>query len=461
MIRGSLRSLSDHPLVLVTAGSIAAAAAVGVAAGIGPKYGLGLALGLVFVAIAINDVAAGVALLAFLSIVDAQGRLAKPAGALLALSWVAMISARRLQRRMFFETHSLLAYAMLLFVVWTGLSALWAEDSGPVITAVLRFAPNMILVAIAFDALQRREQAVLVLATIVVASAIAGAIGVVNPPPSSGGIDDAERVASTIGDANELAAALVAGTALAAAFAMRRATPSILRLGAAGAVAVSLFATFLTLSRGGLIALAAAMVASVLFSGRWRKSVAGAALMVVVVTVGYFALFASLPARERVTNVGGGTGRVDLWTIGERMVSAHPLNGVGAGNFRVSSIHYLLRPGLTHRADYIVSTPLVAHNTYLQIAAEEGVPAAILFGAILLFSLVAVLRAARNFAAREELDMEILCRGLAVGLVGYLTAMLFISEMYSKILWMLIALGPALLALSRQNPIQAAASRRR
>ena len=67
----------------------------------------------------------------------------------------------------------------------------------------------------------------------------------------------------------------------------------------------------------------------------------------------YFSLFAALPARERVTDLSGGTGRTDLWTVGWRMVQDRPLLGVGVGNFQNASIHYLLRPGAIQRDDLI------------------------------------------------------------------------------------------------------------
>jgi hypothetical protein len=45
--------------------------------------------------------------------------------------------------------------------------------------------------------------------------------------------------------------------------------------------------------------------------------------------------------------------------------------------------------------------------------------------------------------------MEILARGLVVGLGGYLVTLMFISENYKKLLWILLALGPVLLAVAR------------
>jgi O-antigen ligase len=179
-----------------------------------------------------------------------------------------------------------------------------------------------------------------------------------------------------------------------------------------------------------------------------------AALLVLVVASGflYFTQVASLPARERVTNAGEGSGRTDLWTVGLRMVRAHPLDGVGVGNFPVVSADYVLQPGLIKRSELIFSTaPKVTHNTYLEILAEMGFPGLLLFLGIVGSSLLCVLRAARLWARRGAVGMEALARGVLLGLIGLLVADFFISEMYGKLLWTMLALGPVMFAIARRE----------
>ncbi len=55
-----------------------------------------------------------------------------------------------------------------------------------------------------------------------------------------------------------------------------------------------------------------------------------------------------------------------------RSVEANPAEGLGAGNFAVSSKHYLLEPGALARSDEIIDEPKVAHNSYLGVLAELG-----------------------------------------------------------------------------------------
>lgn len=445
--------LERHPLSLLALGVAALSAVAGVLAGLDPKYGLGFALGLAFLLVALSNVAVGVCLMGALAILDAQGVLgvAKPAGAVLALSWLAAIASRRIARGTFAENHALMSYGLILFAGWVAVSMLWAEDKAEAVTALTRYVPNILLIPIVFDAIQRRRQMRWLLATIVGSAALAAILGILQPPADPSVADQVGRAAGTFGDANQFAAALVAAMGIAGAFALARDIGAGWRLAAVGAAGICLLAVFLTLSRGGLVAIAAALATTILVGGRWRARALVAAALVLVVSVGYFAVFASLPARERVTNVGGGTGRVDLWTVGGRMLAAHPGVGVGAGNFPVASVHYLLRPGAIERADFIISTPKVAHNTYLQIAAELGIPVAALFVGLIGFSLRCSLSAARRFEREGDIGMELLARGAVVGTAGYLTAMLFISQMYSKLFWMLLALGPTMLALARAD----------
>jgi O-antigen ligase len=432
---------------------LAAAAALGLLAGMNQKLAIAAAIGIVFVVRVLDDLMLGVLLMTLLTFVDTlpSGAIspAKLVGALLVVSWLAHVFSHRHEKTLI-EERPLFAYLLLLFLGWIALSLLWAESAGDGLTAFTRYAPNVMLIPIVYTAVRSRDSVVRVLAVIAIGAALSAALGIVQPPADPGALGDPTRASGAAGDANELAAALVVGIAMASAFAINRGFSSAVRLVAAAAIPLCLVGLLLTLSRGGLLALGAALIAAVVFSGaRFRGRAVAMAIVVCSGALFYFSAVAPPEARDRVVEVGGGTGRIDLWTVGWRMVEAHPLNGVGAGNFPTSSVHYLLRPGVIQRDDFIITKPFVTHNTYLQVLSEMGVVGAAMFLAIIGFSLGAIMLAIREFRRQDDERLELLARGLLIGFIGWLTASFFISQMYSKLFWMLLALGPAMLAVAR------------
>ncbi len=443
----------DNPVPLFAAGLALAAALTGLLAGIDPRLALGAALGCAFVVLVLQDVAIGFCFMAFLASLDALPALgalsvAKVAGVLLGISWLAAIASERSEQ--LWERRPLLTYTIVLFLCWNALSLLWAEERGGVISAIVRYAPNALLIPIAFTAVRSEKHLRWVVGSVIGAALISAVLGVVGPAADPAAVDES-RAQGLAGGANELAAALVVGLVLSFGVIAAKRTGPGLRLVLSAGAGLSVLALMLSLSRGGLVALGAALVAAVVVGGRWRWRALTIAVCVASTVVVYFGLFASLPARERVTAVAGGTGRSDLWTVGFRMVEENPLVGVGAGNFPTSSIHYLLEPGALTTDEFIVSQPKVAHNTFLEILTDTGAVGLALFLGILLTSMWSMLRAARIFARHDARDLELLSRAVLVALTGYLVAGSFISANYSKLLWLLIALGPPMLALAQRR----------
>jgi O-antigen ligase len=434
---------------------------LGLGAGIDPRIALAAAIGLAFVVLVLADLTLGLCLFAVISFLDVLPSLggsllsfSKLVGFLLAISWLAKVSSTEESRKDFLAAHPTFSYVLALFLGWAALSLTWAERSSVGTTPLMRYALNLILFLIVYTAVRTSRQALWVIGAYVIGAGLAAGYGVLNPP---GDVPyyDVSRVAGTIGDPNELAAVLVGGTVLAAALAVILKRSPLARLACAGTSVVCLLAIFLTLSRGGLVALLFALGASIVVGGRWR---AMALLLTVVIGFSgfiYFGYYASHDAVARVTKVEGGTGRTDIWTVGWRMFQAHPVRGVGVGNFQTSSIHYLLAPGGIQRDEFIVDTPKVAHNTYLHVLTELGVVGLSLFLAIVSFALLCFLRAARAFGRLGDLSMEMMSRAVLVALFGVLAADFFISGMFSKQLWLLLGLGPALLGVARAREREA------
>jgi O-antigen ligase len=441
---------AELPGRLLAASLLASAFLVGIVAGFSPPLAIALTVGVVFLVIAMADLTAGICVFAVATFIDtvlpadAQGTLSVPKllGVVLVLSWLAIVTAGERDRRERIFSHPGFLLVLISFTAWAALSAAWAEDPGAALGAAGRYLPNAMLFLIVFAGVRTREQLIWVVGSLVVGAFLSAVYGMVSPAP-----DDPGRV--SIGNANETAASLVMGGTLAAALAITARTRPALRVASAIAVPLCVYAVFLTLSRGGLIALAASLVAAVVVAHRHRAAVLTAAAFAVLGAVLYFGVFASSEARDRVLETQGGTGRTDIWKVGWRMVEAEPLRGVGAGNFPTSSIHYLLEPGSILRDDFIVDNPKVAHNTYLNVLAELGVVGLGLFLAIVGFALGCAGRAIGVAARAGDRQVEVLARAMIVVLVGLLAADFFGSREYSKQFWLLLALCPVLLEVSR------------
>jgi O-antigen ligase len=441
---------------------LALAACFGVLAGVDPKFAVAGAIGVVFFGATLVNVTFGLCLFTLVAFIDVLpdpgGSLfsfAKIAGALLAVSWAATSAVRGRRDRGFVSNHPYASYAIALFLAWGALSMLWAEQSSTVASTLPRYALNLILFLIVYAAVGNRRQALLVISAYIAGATLAGAVAIAAPRGWSGAGNDVARATGTIGDANELAAALIPGFIMSLVLVVVLKRAPLARLAAAGAATICIVGLFFTVSRGGLVGLAVALVAAVFVSGRWRPIAVVASVSVALLTVGYFSFVAPAQERTRVTEAQGGTGRTEIWKIGMRMVKAHPVRGVGLGNFQNSSVHYLLQPGEIRRSDFFVDQPHVAHNTFLQVLAELGIPGLALFLAIIAFSMSSALRAAWAFERAGDLRMELVARGLLVSVSGLLASDFFLSANYSKQLWLLLGLGPALLVIARREPAEA------
>ena len=429
------------------------AVVVGLIAGLNPALAIAAALSLGFILLLLADLAVGIVaftVLSFVALVPSGvgpiGSFVKVAGLLLLLSWLATVARSDRPVPNLFAAHPALSGSLVFFCSWVALSAVWAEDPGAAVTDFTRYALNGVLLVIVFSAVRERRHAVWVVAAFVAGTAVSAAYGLIVPPPAD--TLEADRLSGTLGNANELASILVAGAALSAGlFACLKGSPA-LRLLVASTGIFCAASVALTQSRTGLVAAAIALLAAIVLAQRHRGRMGFLVLLVALGGFGYFTAVAPVEVRERISDPGNGTGRTDLWTVGRRMVEAEPATGVGAGNFKIASIHYLLEPGALERDDFIVDTPKVAHNMYLEVLAEMGPVGLVAFMSILIGCAFLAGRAIGKFARAGDREMEALSRALLVALIALLVAAFFNSGQFQKSLWLLLGLCPAMYALA-------------
>jgi hypothetical protein len=264
------------------------------------------------------------------------------------------------------------------------LSLAVATDRVSTIKEIIKWCEVLAVVAAA-AVLLRRPGAVRVVVWAMIGAGVAEALlGYVQWALSANAAQVAEagRIFGTFGQPNPYAGYLNLSLPLALAL-VAFARDARERWLAAGAAVLVLGAEALSASRGGLIGLAAALV--VIAAVGLRRERIAAILVGAGVIIGALALFTPLIPRRltdlvlhplRLDNVSPNAAitsanfstmqRLAYWIAGLNMFAAHPILGVGAGNYDAAYARYAPNLGLWPE-------PLGhAHNYYINTAAETG-----------------------------------------------------------------------------------------
>jgi O-antigen ligase len=383
-------------------------------------------------------------------------------GVLIGLGWIGAVLGRRGQIAGLVE-HRRTILALIVFCAWLSLTVAWAPHPGPAGTEASYWWIAALAFAVALTAPASPRALTRLALAFVAGSVISVAIGVL-----TGSLATAQTAISQTaiqgrftgggGDPNVQAAGFVAAMFLIIGLLglYRRKAHRVALVIAFVLVTVGFLATE---SRGGLIALVVGVGVALFIAPRHRGRILALAGVMLAAIIG---LGAAQPgAIARITDLGGGSsGRSDLWRVGWQVFKAHPLAGVGIGNFQVVESHYTLAPGAITRIQYLVDVPHLVHNTYLQLLAETGIIGLGLYLLVLTCCVRATWSAVRRFESigwRREAD---LARAVLMGVVGMSVALFFISYGDDVRLWVLLAMGPALATFAaravRQAPPPAA-----
>lgn len=421
------------PLILVPALlAVVGGAAVGLAPGLAGPFLVGL-LALVVVLtrleIALSLVVAASVFEDYLAILDPWAT--KVLTALAVGSWLVRRARGRLHsgpRTKALAAAGLLAVALLASTVVKG-----APDGGDVL---LRWAGFLTLFLVLVDTMRAGRLDPFTLARVYVgSSAVAAGAGILS---YTLGLD--RRVSGPIGDPNDFAFFLLAALPLGLAVRRPGWRPGAWDV-ATVLIAIALLGTF---SRGALVGLVVMLLVAVLVRQVSLQQMTGllGALLVLAALVG--ALFPdlvteSLTAKEAVAyqNVAE---RLQLWEAAGEMVLDAPLLGQGPGSFGVEHERWLEQLPVSATSDLDV-----AHQTYLEIAAEVGLVGLAAFVAMLVAGMRGAWRAWRR-------DRSGLASAVFSALVATTTAAFFVSEQFFLPLWLLVALGAVLLVDEPPEP---------
>jgi O-antigen ligase len=242
----------------------------------------------------------------------------------------------------------------------------------------------------------------------------------------------ATRIVGTgmYGDPNDLVTSLLIVVPFLFSAVLSAGSGVVLRIAGLAALGSLGYAFQLAQSRGGFLALAALV-------GAYAYRRVGRVATVIVLAVVVVAGLAVGPSR--IQNIdsqeASAQGRIEAWAAGLQMVKAHPILGVGYGEFS----KYHVR---------------VAHNSFVHVLAELGFVGGFLFIGVFYWHFASTSRT-RNMAGAAT---STLARDLFASGVGIVTAGAFLSLQYVPILFVPAVLGAARVAIERQPDMPEPAS---
>jgi len=158
-----------------------------------------------------------------------------------------------------------------------------------------------------------------------------------------------------------------------------------------GSLAITSVAFLMAASRGGFVGLAIGLFFLMFRSGRGVR-----ALVLIGLLIAPLLVLVPNTSIQRIFHPGTGDdeavdARHITWAAGLRMIEAHPIGGIGLNQFRNLVLNY---EGID---DKINGQPVrsLAHNTYIEVAAELGIPGLLAYLALIWSGFRALTRAAR------------------------------------------------------------------
>ena len=255
-------------------------------------------------------------------------------------------------------------------------------------------------------------------------------------------------------DGNDLATLIATAMPLGLYFVLAQRRPLLRVLAVAGLVVLAV-GLIRSGSRGGFLAFLG-VTAFVLLGFTTVPARARLAGLVAILAVAaasasdqYWTQMQTIVHPNQDYNTTSEAGRVRIWTRGLGYMAGRPMLGVGISNFQVaegtiSPLARLQERGIGVRWG-------AAHNVFIQVGAELGLPGLILFVAWFASAFLALRRLARQSRKGSDsaTDAPRLAQSLMAALVGFVVGGCFLSLAYSDMLYTLAALAVGLQKVSR------------
>lgn len=206
-----------------------------------------------------------------------------------------------------------------------------------------------------------------------------------------------------------------------------------------GVMSALIYGVYMTGSRGTILGVVGIIGVYFLITKAGTKLILFAMISAPLVAT-LLASFGGMSSSESSAN-----GRLDAWYVGVHMLMSHPIFGIGMGNF-------------------IEEHSLVAHNSYIHIAAELGFIGYSIWGSVLIVTMLASFLLMKKYQTLEKADAtdeekanylaELkVNKTLFFSMVGFMITAFFLSRSYSILLFVFLGLQTAsFLRVFKLNP---------
>lgn len=331
---------------------------------------------------------------------------------------------------------------ILAFAMLTAPISIWPGGSSEFI--IQGYAKNIVFVYLLVQGARKEFST-----RLIVGALITGCVLIVislltgfGPEVSVDAREDRINVAGTY-DVNDLALLFV--VALPFAFFMLKDSTKFQRLLLLAAIALMIIGIIKSASRGGFLGLMVISVFLLLRSSKQARKYAmmailgGAIMFTIAAPAAYWARIGTIFSLQNDYNMNLQTGRMMVWQNGLKMIATYPITGVGINSFNIAHAEF--------SGTKINISP---HNSFLQIAAELGIPGIILFLLIIISSIIAA-RRVRRLTRQEKIPQEFwwLAAAIEVSFIGFIVSASLLTHAYSPIFCFLTGISASLVARYR------------
>jgi probable O-glycosylation ligase (exosortase A-associated) len=214
----------------------------------------------------------------------------------------------------------------------------------------------------------------------------------------------------------------------------------ILRRAAFAMVPLTAMTVMFTHSRGAFVTLAITLFVLIWRSrNRLTGMVAGGLMAAAFLGMAPKAYFDRLKTIIEYEDDGSAMGRIDAWVVAGNMIQANPILGVGFGKFEENYTKYdpkmaeIVAGGTEGR---------VAHNSYLQIWAECGTIAFLIYVSLIVISILDIWRVRR--IARQRYDQSWIisyCNMFEASLIAFTVGSMFLNRAQFDLFYHVVALS--------------------